>query len=107
MLAVEVPPAPAEREALDVRGVVTADDQRVEFSEILDVSWQTDGLRLVGTESDGTQSVTRTFDLSSLSGVLVKQLDAGKTSGIVGGLIVGAVAIVAILVGGTDPRFGN
>ena len=100
-----LPDAPAEREALDIRGVVLADSgdgERVEFRDVLSVQWTDDDIQIVGwlVSDNGAEVVTRTFPFSSLSGVLVRQLDAGPTSGIIGVVIVGAVAIVMVAVNG-------
>lgn len=101
-----LPTEPAEREALDIRGVVLADSgdgERVEFRDVLAVQWTDDDIQIVGSlvsDNGAGEVVTRTFPYSSLSGVLVRQLDAGPTSGVIGVVIVGAVAIVMVAVNG-------
>lgn len=103
VLPTPIPATPSAREELDVKGVVLADgDQRVEFDEVLDVSWTTDQVFIVGIEDN--ESVTRQFPLATLSGVLARQLDTGRTSGVIGGMLVGTVAVISILVTGSDPR---
>lgn len=108
-----VPAAPAEREALNVRGVVigdSGDGERVEFEEILEVQWTNDALFIVGSlaSDDGPeQVVTRTFPLSSLAGVLVHTVDANKTSGLIAVLAVGLIATWAFVVNGQGPGPGE
>lgn len=104
-LTVPVPP-PAERQATRIRGVAlptgqTSEDEQVRFSEIFDVSWTEDAVTIVGTLAEGTgDPVTRRYAYDDLSGVLVRQVDAGLTSGIIGAVVVGTVAIVTLLVTG-------
>ena len=103
-----IPATPVEREALQVRGVVLNDvrnSERIEFSEVLEVLWADDALSIVGRLADDGEGdfVTRLYPLSTLSAVLVRQLDAGKTSGVMGGLIIGTIAILSVLVSGSRP----
>ena len=106
-----IPPTPVEKEALEVRGVVLNDvrnSERIEFSEVLEVLWADDALSIVGKLADDGEGdyVTRLYPLSTLSAVLVRQLDAGKTSGIMAGLIIGTIAVLSVLVSGSRP-FGD
>ena len=93
-------PEPAERSS-DIRGVVRddgAEGERVEFDTVDQVQWSTSEVVLTGILED--EAVTRSFPLSSLSGVLVRQVDAAKTSMIIAGLFLGAIVTVALLVTG-------
>lgn len=114
LLPTPIPASPEEREELSVRGVVVGDEtdngegERVEFSDIQNVSWTPETLSIVGVARSGEragQLAERRFALSSLSGVLVRQLDPGRTSAIIGGLLVGAAAVVAFLVTGKAEQY--
>ena len=103
-----LPTSPAERVGLDVRGVVVGDDvesgEHIRFDEIIELAWTNEGLHLIGSRKDenGALEVTnRTYPYTSLAAVLVRRLDAGKTSGIIGGVIVGGVMVIALLVTGS------
>ncbi len=102
---VAVPASPTQREDLDVRGVVVGGEE-IRFEEVRDVSWTTDQIFIVGRQltDDGPQEVTRQFALASLSSLLVNQLDAGKTSAMVGGALVGTIAVLTAVLSGSDPR---
>ena len=109
VLETPIPAGLSQREALNVRGVVIADSgdgERVEFEEILEVQWTNDALFIVGSlaaDEGAAQIVTRTFPLSSLSSVLVRQVDANKTSGIIAVFAVGLIAMWAFAVNGQGP----
>jgi hypothetical protein len=114
VLPTPIPAAPAERAALSVRGVVVGgqpgdvEGERIEFRNVVDVTWTTDAVSIVGIQRDGDdtrQLAERRFPLSSLSGVLVRQVDPGRTSAIIGGMIVGAAAIIALLVTGDAAQY--
>jgi hypothetical protein len=52
-----------------------------------------------------TQTITRLYSISTMSGVLVRSLDAAKTSGIIGAVILGTIASIALAVTGAgDPK---
>jgi len=102
---VPVPRTQPEREDLAIRGVVITDgatEQTIEYDEVLEATWTPSSLSIVGAngEGDDIMTETRLIPITELRGVLVKSLDAGPTSAIVGGLIVGAVAVIAFLVTG-------
>ena len=108
---VAVPPAAPDRDALDVRGVVVRQaggtEQTVEFETVHELEWTPTSLSVVAdAHVDGsTQTITRLYSISTMSGVLVRSLDAGKTSGIIGGIILGTVAFIAVAVTGRgDPN---
>lgn len=114
LLPTPIPASPEERQELSVRGVVVGDEtdngdgERVEFSDIQNVSWTPESLSIVGVARSGDtagQLAERRFPLSSLSAVLVRQLDPGRTSAIIGGLLVGGAAIVAFLVTGKAEQY--
>lgn len=102
-------PPPAERADTDVRGVVLAGEngepgEEVHFSEVYQANWTENALFIAGSLSEGEGlppvDATREYDYEELSSVLIRQLDAGKTSLIVGGLIVGTIAVISLLVTG-------
>ena len=97
-----LPEAPAEREALNLRGVVIGDPgdgERIEFKEVLDVQWTDDALRVVASQNgdNGFEVVTRTYPVSSLSAVLVREIDANRTSGVVIGIFAGLFVAFAFI----------
>lgn len=102
---VPVPRTSPEREDLDLRGVVLTNggaEEVIEFSQVHQAVWTPNSLSIVGdVEQDGsTQTLTRLVPITELSGLLVRQLNAGVTSAIIGGIIVGtAVAIAGIVTG--------
>lgn len=104
-----VPPSVTEREALDVRGLVVREggtEERVEFAEISDLQWRPDAIYFVGRRKHGGgQVVTLSWPLSSLSSVLVRQVDPGKSSAIIGGIVVGAVGVMTLLLTGKADKY--
>lgn len=105
-------PEPGARAQADVRGVIlrgdTAEGERVEFADILDVQWHDESLAIVGVPRGavGTQPVTRTFPFTDLSGVLVRQLDTNRTSALIAGTMLGLIGTVAFLVTGKTKEGG-
>ena len=103
---VPVPVTAPAREATDFRGVVVREtgggEQIVEFSEILEATWTPTSLSVVGFVDGATtqQAETRLFQISTLSGLRVRQLDAGKTSAIIAVGLVGTAALIATVVTG-------
>lgn len=107
---VPVPRTQPEREALNIRGVVITDgttEEVVQYDNILEATWTPSSLSLIGANgSDETLTTeTRLIPITELRGVLVRSLDAGPTSAIVGGIIVGAVAVIAVLVTGKADQY--
>jgi hypothetical protein len=118
VLPTPIPASPSEREALNVQGVVIgsrpddgegdAEGERIEFADIQNVTWSADAVSIVGVprNDDGAQQLAeRRFPLSSLSAVLVRQLDPGRTSAIIGGVVVGTAAIIGLLVTGQGASY--
>lgn len=102
---VEVPRTQPEREALEIRGVVITDgatEQVIEYERVLEATWTPSSLSIIGANGEGDDIVTETrlIPITELRGLLVRSLDAGPTSAIVGGLIVSAVAVIAFVVTG-------
>lgn len=98
-------PEPAERGALDVRGVVLEGDERIEFARVDQTEWSDSTILLSGLlksagESGAPTATTRTIALSSVTALLVRQVDANRTSIIIGGIIVGGIAIAALALTG-------
>jgi len=107
---VPVPRTQPEREALNLRGVVITDgatEEVVEYDNVLEATWTPSSLSLVGANGQGSNMTTETrlIPITELRGVLVRTLDAGPTSAIVGGLIVGTVAVIAFLVTGKADEY--
>ena len=105
-----VPRTQPEREALSLRGVVISDgteEQVIEYDDVLEASWTPSSLSLVGVNGSGNDITTETrlIPITELRGLLVRRLDAGSTSAIVGGIIVGTVAAVAVWVTGRADEY--
>jgi hypothetical protein len=106
---VPVPATQPEREDSDVRGVVVRQagggQETVDFSEVLEATWTSTSLSIIGmleTPDNGSaEAVTRLFPISTIAGLRVRQLDAGKTSGLIAGVFMAAAALIATLVSGT------
>jgi hypothetical protein len=103
---IAVPPAAPDREKTDVRGVVVRQaggtEEVIRFEEVHQLTWTPTSLSVVADiDEDGArQTITRLYPLTTLSGLLVKHLDAGATSAIVGVVIVGLAAFIATAVTG-------
>ena len=102
-----VPSSLPERQELDLRGVVVADpdgseDEVLRFSELHEATWTPSALSFVAdVRRDGrTETVTRLVPITELRGVFVRQFDAGRTSAIIGAVLVGTFATVALIVTG-------
>jgi hypothetical protein len=103
-----VPASQPEREALDLRGVVvdqpsTDESEVLEFTELHEATWTPSSLSFVADVDRGqgqSDTVTRLVPITQLEAVMVRRFDAGKTSAIIGGLIVGAIAAVALIITG-------
>lgn len=107
---VPVPRTQPEREALDIRGVVVADggsEETIQYDDVQQAIWTPSSLSIVGTNGSGTNVTTETrlIPITELRGVLVRSLDAGTTSAIVGGIIVGTVAAIAFWVTGRADEY--
>jgi hypothetical protein len=107
---VPVPATAPEREDMTVRGVVLRQagggEETVEFSEVFEQTWTNTSLSVVGSlvspdNGGGQETVTRLFPISTMAGLRVRQLDAGRTSAIVAGVLVATAAILASVVSGT------
>lgn len=110
-------PSPEARDDADIRGFVVADSvtggREIAFDEVYSVEWGESDLSIQGVLSDGADGgsppgpVRRSYPYSDLSGVLIRQLDADKTSIFIGAtVIVGISAIVfffAERTGGVTP----
>lgn len=107
---VPVPRTAPEREELNLRGVVVSDgnsEETIRFNTLHEATWTPSALSIVADVSrEGrTETITRLIPISTLSGVYVRQLDAGRTSGIIGGLIVGTVAVISIWITGRADEY--
>ena len=107
---VPVPATAPQREEANIRGVVVRQagggEETVEFSEVLEATWTPTSLSMVGfldqPDASGAEgAVTRLFPISTMAGLRVRALDAGKTSAIVGGVFLLTAAIIASAVSGT------
>ena len=110
---VPVPRTQPERESLTLQGFVVTDgttEEVVRYDEVLEARWTQSSLSIVGATGSGEELVTETrlIPITELRGLLIRTLDAGSTSAIIGGVIVGAAAAIAVLVTGKagDYRIG-
>lgn len=95
-------PSPEARNDVDIRGFVVADsvagDREIEFDEVYSVEWGQSDLSIQGVLSDGADDgsppgpVRRSYPYDDLSGVLVRELDADKTSIFIGATVITAVS---------------
>ncbi len=103
---VPVPATAPEREDVSLHGVVVRQtgggESVVEFDELLESTWTSTSLSVVAdvTDEGGKRTITELYPIQTLSGLLVRQIDGGKTSAIIGGAIVGLAAIIAGAVSG-------
>ena len=102
---VPVPRTQPERESLTLQGFVVTDgttEEVVRYDEVLEATWTQSSLSIVGATGSGEELVTepRLIPITELRGLLIRTLDAGSTSAIIGGVIVGAAAAIAVLVTG-------
>ena len=101
---IAVPRTAPEREATELNGVVVRQEgggeEIVEFSDIAEATWTPTSLSIVGVVEGEAAPETRLFQISTLAGLRVRQLDAGKTSAIIGVVFVAAAAIIASVVSG-------
>ncbi len=103
-----VPASHPEREALDLRGVVVVqagneDGEVVEFAEVHDLTWTNSSLSFVADVPRGpgrVETVTRLVPITELQSVIVRKFDAGKTSAIMGGVLVATFATIALILTG-------
>lgn len=93
---------------MEVRGVVVRQEdgreERVEFQTIHEATWTSSGYSVTADVDNGgpeAETVTRFFPLPAITGLLIRQLDPGRTSGLIGGLIVFAAAMGGIAFSGT------
>lgn len=105
MSTVAVPRTAPEREQVDVRGVVIRQDgggeETIQFDEVAEANWTPTSLSIVGVLEGEDVPVTRLFQISTMAGLRVRELDAGKTSAIIGGVFIVTAAVIASLVSGT------
>lgn len=106
---VPVPATAPEREQIEVRGVVMRQpdggEERVEFQEVHEATWTPTGYSVVAdVDSGGPQreTITRLFPISAMTGLLVRQLDPARTSGLIGGFFVVAAGFIAVAFSGTS-----
>lgn len=110
VMQVPVPRTQPEREQLNLRGVVITDgtsEEVVQYDEVLDATWTPSSLSIVGRNGDNADLTTETrlVQITEMRGLLVRQLDAGRTSAIIGGVIVGTVAAIAFWVNGRADEY--
>lgn len=110
-----LPEAP-ERPPTEIRGIVVEEDgggERIEFERLDHVEWTDSTVVLVGFRkaSDGGGSSGNrvgeryAFPVSSVTGVLVREVDANRTSILIAAFGVGAAAIAALLLTGQADRY--
>lgn len=121
VLPAPIPASPEERRALTLRGVIVGgpdgngagDGERVEFGGVENVTWTEDAVSILGIPRSGPgagELTTRTYPLTSLSALLVRRVEPGRTSALIGATIVLGTAVLAFLVdgfSGQDPPGGR
>ena len=99
-------PEPAARSETSVRGVVLGDSIRgegIEFGRVESVEWTDSTIAITGVLKGSTGSggiVTRSHRLSDVAALLVREVDANRTSILVGAVIMGVVAVATLLLTG-------
>jgi hypothetical protein len=111
VLPTPVPP-PSARNETTIKGVVVGDidsGEWIEFDEVYDVQWSDQAVSIVGSrvETDGASpvDVTRLFQLRDLGAVLTRQIDPGRTSIVVAGVLVGAIGTIMVLITGDAAKY--
>lgn len=109
-LVAEPLPSPPTPPSGDIRGIVVEDvggERRVQPDPLHDLVWTDSTVALTGVfeaDGDGPADVgtvqTRSFPLSSVTGVLVREFDSNTASILLAGGIVGSIAVVALLLTG-------
>jgi len=101
-ILVEPLPEPAARPTTVIRGVILAPSgERIDYSRAEFVIWTDSTLAITGIVPAESQDVTtRTYLFSDLESVLVRRLNADRTSLLVAGVMIGVAALTAILVTG-------
>lgn len=114
-------PAPEARDDADIRGFVVADSvtggQEIEFDEVYSVEWGRSDLSIQGVLSDGGDGesppgpVRRSYPYSDLSGVLIRQIDADRTSIFIGAAVITGISAIVYFfaerTGGVTPVPGG
>lgn len=97
-------PEPAMRPATHIAGVVlgdTATGERIVYSELLQVEWTDSTVVLTGSIDDGSRGeapiATTPYRLADVGGVLVREVDANRTSLLIAGVVVGVSAVATLL----------
>ena len=101
-ILVEPLPEPAARPTTAIRGVILASSgERIDYRRTEFVVWTDSTLAITGiVPAESPNVTTRTYRLSDLEAVLVRRVDADRTSLFVAGVMVGVAALTAILVTG-------
>ena len=103
-ILVEPLPEPAARPTTTIRGVIlrnASSGERIDYRRTEFVVWTDSTLAITGIVPAESQNVTtRTYRLSDLEAVLVRRVDANRTSLLIAGVMVGVAALTAILVTG-------
>ena len=94
-------PEPAERSNADIRGLIlgsTGSAERIEYEDTQFVQWTDSTVVITGILSgEGRNVTTQTYQIQDVEAILVHQLHPDRTSVIVGGLLVGAGALAALV----------
>lgn len=109
---VPVPATHPEREAMQLQGVVVTppddgSEEVIRFAEVHEATWTPTSLSVVADVSaEGrTQTITRLFPITEIDGLMVRELDAGRVSLVIGAVVVGAIAVVTFLVTGKNDQY--
>ena len=101
---VEPLPESAARPTTPIRGVILRNPgsgERIEYSQTLFVEWTDSTVAITGIVPAESQNMTtRLYRLSDVEAILVRRVDANRTSLLVAGVMVGVGVLSAILLGG-------
>lgn len=97
-------PESAARPTTAIRAVILRNPEsgeRIEYSQTLVVEWTDSTLAITGIVPAESQNMTtRTYRLSDVEAILVREVDVNRTSFLVVGVMVGVGVLSAILFGG-------
>lgn len=97
-------PESAARPTTAIRAVILRNPEsgeRIEYSQTLVVEWTDSTLAITGIVPAESQNMTtRTYRLSDVEAILVREVDVNRTSFLIVGVMVGVGVLSAILFGG-------
>ena len=101
---VEPIPQSGPRPTTAIRGVILRNpesEERIEYRETLFVEWTDSTLAITGiVPAESQNMMTRTYRLSDVEAILVREVDVNRTSFLIAGVMVGVGVLSAVLFGG-------